>query len=104
MQRMEQNETPQPPLPDTRRNWLVWIISTTMLPAVAGACGAMNSNTGTMLASWLVLISLVLHNEVCGKLAPPKSWMYFFLMFGGGALLFSFLFSGCLIGNVSQSH
>ena len=104
MQRMEQNETPQPPLPDTRRNWLVWIISTTMLPAVAGACGALNNNAGSIMALVLVMVSLGLHGAACKKLAPPKSWLHFFLMFGGGALLFSFLFSGCLIGNVSQSH
>ena len=68
--------------------------TTVVLPAVAGALGALNYDAAGILVLVLGIPSLKLHEAACKRLAPPKSWLHFFLMFGGGVLMASSAFSG----------
>ncbi|MBB5030719.1 hypothetical protein [Prosthecobacter vanneervenii] len=95
---MDENEIPRSNPRATGRWWKIWLATTLILPAVVGALGSLFGEVFGFFIFALGLADLMVHEWACKKLAPPKSWLYFFLMFGGGVLIVSSFYSGCLVG------
>jgi hypothetical protein len=78
--------------------WVMWLLATVVLPAIAGDLFAKNSQLAGIFALVLGFGSLGLHLEACAKLKRKSASLHFFLLLGGWGLMTVSYFYGCAAG------
>jgi CDP-diglyceride synthetase len=87
-------EPEQPPL-GQGDFWLGWILSTVVLPAIAG-CFVLKSANASGLAMALLPVCLLLH-LITSIYLEKRGWLVSFLLFfGGWGLMVVSFFAGCV--------
>jgi 4-amino-4-deoxy-L-arabinose transferase-like glycosyltransferase len=90
---------PEPDTPTPEHNtspwWLAWLVSTVVLPAVAGTVAFSKSGSGPV-AVGLCILSFFLHFGSSARLDPKGGGLVLVLFFGGWVLMLAVFFAGCL--------
>lgn len=87
----------KPAPPEAGRLWVAWLLSTVVLPSVAGALLAVGAVYAEICMLMLVCASLGLHLGACIRLAPELTCLSFFLAVGGWGLMAASYFAGCVL-------
>lgn len=84
-----------PPAPSNGRTWLWWIVSTVVLPSVAGSICSLNELTG-FAALIIVLTAIGMHRNLSRELPGIHGCAALFFYFSGWALIMFSFFVGCI--------
>ncbi|MBB5030720.1 hypothetical protein [Prosthecobacter vanneervenii] len=87
----------KPVPPEAGRLWAAWLLSTMVLPSVAGLFLSVGSVYAYVCMLLLVCASLGLHLGACIRLAPELTCLSFFLAVGGWVLMAASFFAGCVL-------
>jgi len=100
---MNEESAPPPPSsakpapPEAGRLWAAWLLSTVVLPSVAGALLNVEAVYSYVCMLLLVCASLGLHLGACIRLSPELTCLSFFLAVGGWVLMAASYFAGCVL-------